>query len=66
MQRSDELVCGCVIGYFLCPEAEQLWRDAMRMYEELKRRGTLKEEWHKYEEARARYDQHFQEQEEIQ
>jgi len=53
------LPCGCVVGTFLCPEAERLWAEVNAAYRTAMRgAGT----WEQYEEARVAYARHFWEQ----
>ena len=55
----EELPCGCVIGSFLCPEAERLWAEVGAAYHAAMRgAGT----WEQYQEARTAYSRHFWEQ----
>jgi len=52
----NKLSCGCKRGYFLCPEAERLWRDYNSAY--------YAKDWKRYEELRQEYKKHFEEAEE--
>jgi hypothetical protein len=58
------LPCGCRPGYYLCMEAEDLWREAGRAYDRTKHyeHGTDEEKqaWREYIGARTQYDMHFE------
>ena len=59
MKVYEELPCGCMIGHFLCPEAERLWAEVNAAYRLVMRGvGT----WQQYTEARGAYARHFWEQ----
>lgn len=53
-----KLVCGCIRGEFLCPEAEARWRRATDAYNRAKRINTT-EAWLKYKLRRQGYDNHY-------
>ena len=51
----DEYPCGCKPGYYLCPEAEKLWRESIMF----SKNGN----WKAYEVKRREYDWHYKGQE---
>ena len=54
----DVMNCGCIMGWYLCPEAARLWRLVGDVYENAQDgTGT----WEAYEAARKAYSQHYAE-----
>jgi len=49
----SELPCGCISGFFMCPEAVRLWAE-VRLYAPI----TTEENNKKYKDALYRYDAH--------
>jgi len=52
------LPCGCWPGEFLCPEAEKLWKEVKRTYEQAEYKGGS---WEAYRIAIRKYNQHREE-----
>ena len=60
--QTDEFACGCRPGWFMCPEAEQLWRKVGDAYNSAQyARGT----WDAYKAAQQAYYDHYKELEEV-
>ena len=56
------LPCGCRRGDFLCPTAVALWDTVAATYS-VARSTRAADDWRVYEEARAKYEEHFTSQE---
>lgn len=59
----NELLCGCILGQFLCPVAEALWAESNAAYNVWQTTSKRDMEasyqaWLKYTNARNRYDEH--------
>ena len=52
------LPCGCWPGEFLCPEAEKLWKEVKRTYDQAEFKGGS---WEAYRIAISKYNQHREE-----
>lgn len=55
MKREVEYPCGCRPGFFLCKEAERLWRESMAYGHE--------GDWEMYDIKGGEYDEHYRSQE---
>jgi len=54
-ELGQKLGCGCVVGSYLCPEAERLRRAQVKAYW----KGQDTGDWREYEKARRRYYAHY-------
>ncbi len=71
MESEAALPCGCIPGYFLCPQAEALWAQVNAAYRQfsgwrrehaLASRAEVAAQWTSYQERIDRYNEHFTEQ----
>jgi len=56
--QTDELACGCRPGWFMCPEAEKLWRRTTDTYHGAQYGRCTQEE---HTEAQQAYYDHYKE-----
>ena len=56
IMETKALPCGCIPGFYLCPEAVRLWALVGDTYEQ----GRLTGDWKEYENARENYRKHLE------
>ncbi len=61
ISKAGELSCGCIVGEFLCPEAERLWREVNYHYNLLKGQSSTFPGWTDYDNALNTYRNHRKE-----